>query len=1050
MFYHINISMKPRLLISLFLVIALHSLQAQQTTVYTEADQAYKRGMDFFDKGIYTLAQQEFQNAITQLRPANEPESKLLRGRAELYYAKSAIRTSQPNSEQLILDFIRNYSPDPLATQAIFEMGNFYFNSGNYDKAGEFYSMLDDGSLTSAQKSEANFKKGYSFFVKKQFPKAKPCFAAVKEDLQSDYYLPANYYYGMTAFFENNFDESIKSFQRVASNKQYSASVPYYITQIYFAQHDYNKVISYGENALNDPKIKNSKELSQLVGQALFERKDYIGAAKYLEIGAEGNAKMRMEDYYQLGFCEHKLGRYADAAKNLENLSGENSVLGQNAMYLLGDSYLKSGDHNAARNAFASASRMNFDVSTQEDAQINYAKLSYELKYTQDAVNALEGIGQGTKYYNEAQTLLGDVLLQTRNYEEALTIIGNVANKTPKIREAYQKATLYRGIQLMQENNIAGAQSYFEKSLKEPMDVQSKAIAQYWLGDIASQNKNYDQSENYLNQFLTVAKTLRTLPDESSVYTGEYLQGYNYLKQKNYGSALGYFQSCVADIKRNQGNIYSDAVKNNILGDAVLRTGDCLFKRNKYDDAVRFYDEAVAKQYSGYVYALYQKGIIQGLRGNNVDKLVALEKIPDQFPNSEFAALALFEAGATYQQLNQLDKASNAFKRIITNYKKNTDLINPSLLRLGLVATNQGNQDQAIAYYKQIFSNTPSSSDAKAALERLQDIYVNELGKPDEYFAFVQSTGYSVDNVAKDSISFKAADTQYDQGNYDKAIIGYSNYLNKFPNGGSAVQAYYSRAESYASLKDFDRAFSDYYSVVQKGTGSKYYPKATEKAALIAYNSQKDFTRALDLYTRMEKSAATDDKRFEAELGAARSAYRINKVDAVYDMANKVMNSASATKEQVSEASFYLGKVAFDRKDYSNATPALTKAIATGKASEQTDEAEYLLSYIEYLNRDLDAALKRADKASQNSTSQLWAAKCVILEADIYAEKNDLFNARAALNAVIENFKDNPALVDEAKAKLQKLNGKVGTTKTTKIAKPGEADKNGLMEMEKN
>ncbi len=1039
--------MKANIFFFICCMLALTKTSGQQTTVYTEADQSYKRGMDFFDKGIYNLAQEEFRNTITQLRPANEPESKLLKGRAELYYAKSAIRTGQPNSEQLILDFIRNYSPDPLATQATLEIASFYYNAGNYDKAGEYFAMLDESTLSGEMRAEANFKKGYTFFVKKQFSKAKPLFAAIKDDQQSEYYAPANYYYGMTAFFENNFDEAVKSFQRVSSDKRYAASAPYYITQIYFAQHDYDRVISSGTGALNNSGVKNAKELSQLVGEAYFERKDYANATKYLEVGAENNSKMRNEDFYQLGFSQYKIGKYADAATNLANLSSEDSKLGQNAMYMLGDSYLRIGDHNAARNAFASASRMSFDPSTQEDAQINYAKLSYELKYTQDAVNALESIPQNGKYYNEAQNLLGEVLLQTRNYEEALNIISKVSNKTTKIREAFQKAALYRGIQLMEENNPAAAQSYFEKSLTEPIDLQSKAIAQYWLADAANQAKQYDKSENYLDQFLAVAKTLRSLPEESSVYTGEYLQGYNFLKQKNYATALGYFQNCVVDIKRDKAKLYSDAIKNNVLGDATLRTGDCLFKRNKYDEALRFYDEAISKQYTGYVYAIYQKGIIQGLRGSNVDKLVALEKLADQYPNSEFAPMALFETGSAYQQMNQLDKAGAAFKRIITNYKGKTDLINPSLLRLGLVATNQGNQEQAITYYKQVFSNSPSSSDAKSALDRLQDIYVNELGRPDDYFAFVKTTGYSVDAAAQDSISLKAAETQFEQGNYDKAITYYTNYLNKFPNGGSSTQAYYNRAESYASdlIKDYTKAFNDYYMVVNRGAGSRFYPKATEKAALLAYNGQKDFGKALDLYYKMEKSAVTDDKKFEAELGAARSAYRLNKVDAVYEMANKVTANANATKEQIAEASFYLGKVAFDRKDNENAKNALLKAIATGKPGEQTDEAEYLVSYLEYLSRDLDGALKRADKASQSATLQYWAAKCVILEADIYAEKNDLFNARAALNAVIENFKDNADLVTEAKSKLQKLD-----TKTKKTVKSVDAEKNGLIEMDKN
>ena len=94
-------TMKPKLLLSLLFVVCLSSeIFAQATTVFTEANLAYKRGMDFYDKGIYNLAMQEFYVALTQLRPAPEPEARLLRGQAELFYAKAAVRSGQPNGDR--------------------------------------------------------------------------------------------------------------------------------------------------------------------------------------------------------------------------------------------------------------------------------------------------------------------------------------------------------------------------------------------------------------------------------------------------------------------------------------------------------------------------------------------------------------------------------------------------------------------------------------------------------------------------------------------------------------------------------------------------------------------------------------------------------------------------------------------------------------------------------------------------------------------------------------------------------------------------------------
>jgi tetratricopeptide (TPR) repeat protein len=1011
----------------LFVFFLTAKIAAQPTTVFTEANLSYKRGMDFYEKGIFTAAMTEFYQALTMLRPAPEPEARLLRGMAELHYAKSAVRSGQPNGEQLMLDYIRTYSPDPLANQAALEMGDFYFNQNKLEKAMEFYNVLDPSNLPPAMRDELYFKKGYALFVQKKFPQSKGELSKVKENKDFKYYNEANYYYGMCAFFDNNLDEAQRSFMRVAQSKQYAAVVPYNIVQIYAAKKEWDNVLNAGLRALDDSRVRNPKQINQLVGQAYFERKRYTEAERYLTEGSDGNANMRAEDWYQLGFCQHRNGKYQDAARSLENLSGQNSKLAQHGLFLLGDCRLRKGDRIGAKNAFSLASRMNYDKEITEESQWNYAKLAYELKQTQEAVDALQAIPQQSKNYADAQNLLSDMLLQTRNFDEALRVIQNSRNKTPKMREAAQKALAYRAMQLMQSGDKVGAKGYFERSLQDAPDAITRAEANYWLGYIAHEQKDYNTSQRYLGDFIRLAKTTSGLSAESSVHMANYLQGYNFLKEKNFKQAQTFFQDAVAGIKREYEYIGSDYVKNQVLGDATLRLGDTYFKSNQYDSAIRYYDEAVSKQYSGFIYALYQKGVIQGLRGNNVEKLITLEKLVTNYPNSDFSPIALTEVGQTYLNLNQLDKAQDAFTRVLTNYKEKKELVVPALLKLGLIAQNKGNNEQAISYYKQVFYNNPSNTDAKTALDRLQDIYVNDLGKPDEYFAFLQTVpGYKPDQIQQDSVTFRAAEVQYEQGNYDRAIQNFTSYLSRFPNSPHTISAYYYRGESYAANKDFNNALVDYENVVNRGS-SKFYNKAVEKGALIAYNSSKDFAKALDLYTKMEKAATEESKRFDAELGAMRSAYRLNRTDAVVEFASKVANNSRASKDQAAAANFYLGKIAFDRNELDKAQAAMQKTIQNGGNDEQTAEAKYLDAFIDYKKRNLDVALGKADRASTNNPYVFWAAKCVILQGDIYAEKNDLVSARAALESIVEGVKEFPELVNEANQKLKNLESREKT-----------------------
>ena len=119
-----------------------------------------------------------------------------------------------------------------------------------------------------------------------------------------------------------------------------------------------------------------------------------------------------------------------------------------------------------------------------------------------------------------------------------------------------------------------------------------------------------------------------------------------------------------------------------------MRAGDGLFKRNQYNDAIKFYNEAVDRRYKGFVYALYQKAIIEGLRGNTVDKIVALEDIVEKYPKSEYTDEALLQLGITYQEIGKLSEATQPLKKLVNEFKGKSGNINQGLIRLGLITYN--------------------------------------------------------------------------------------------------------------------------------------------------------------------------------------------------------------------------------------------------------------------------------------------------------------------------------------------------------------------------
>jgi TolA-binding protein len=613
-----------------------------------------------------------------------------------------------------------------------------------------------------------------------------------------------------------------------------------------------------------------------------------------------------------------------------------------------------------------------------------------------------------------------------------------------EIRKAYQQVAYFRGVQLYNEGESKAAKVLFIKSLENKHDDRITALANYWIGEINHNEGDYESSINDFKVFIKAANANPQLfTDEASLETANYAMGYNYLKKEDYTNAGRFFAAAVTGFENQK--IEDDYVKNNVFPDALLRAGDCNLKNNNYEAALTFYNKAINRRAKGQEYALYQKTIILGLQKKPVDKILALEDLAYKNPNSDYADDALLELGNVYLQLNKLNEATKPLTDLITKYDKKSDLINAALLKLGLISYNQDEIDRALNYYKRVFANNPNATEAKDALRGIEEIYLQK-GEPDKYFAFLETIpGFKVSDMTRDSLSFRTAETQYQGGNYDKAITSYSNYIRQFPNGRSILDAHYQRAESYYILKKYAESLPDYENLIARGF-STYYARSLRKAALISYNISKDFGKAYNYYSKWTE-VATAENLFEAQLGTVRSAYRLGgKKAEVYRLAEAVKIDPRATQTDKGEAAYYIAKTALDEANYGKAKPAFVE-VTQNLTGDQRAEALYQIAAITFK----EGRLAEAESLAQQHATELgdypdWLARLYILLADIYTQQNNLLNAQAYLEAIIENYSGDAAILSEAKQKLQNVKDLDASRSRIAPTKPN----NGDLEMEEN
>jgi TolA-binding protein len=125
-----------------------------------------------------------------------------------------------------------------------------------------------------------------------------------------------------------------------------------------------------------------------------------------------------------------------------------------------------------------------------------------------------------------------------------------------------------------------------------------------------------------------------------------------------------------------------------------------------------------------------------------------------------------------------------------------------------------------------------------------------------------------------------------------------------------------------------------------------------------------------------------------------------------------------ANADEQATAMYYAGKTHYKKNDLNAAKDNFDRA---GKKANnnQAAESRYLVAEILYKQGDKSGAEAQCNAANDaNASYPFWIAKSLLLLSDIYVDRNDLFNARAALEAVIENFSDDKDLLASANEKL--------------------------------
>ena len=1000
--------------IILTLLFTFFSLAIQaQNTAWLDINHAYKSGKELLDKGKFTAAAQQFSriSQSEQKSAAHAEQSaelSLLRENAQFYIAVCALELGASDAESLFLSFIDKYPANNYTKLAFYYIGRTYFAQKNYEKVIEWLTKLEGNNISGKESFEYRFKLAYSYFEVKKYDEAKSIFAELR-DGRNTYSELSVYYFAYISYLQKDYKTALTEFEKLKGSKPYESSYPYYISAMYFLDKRYDDVLNYAIPILKSSKQVYETEMFRIVGASYFAKSDYVNAGAYFKDFQKNDRgkTQNNQDNYQIGYTWFKLKDYKNAIIELEKLETADEYF-QSGMIALGESFLQTGNKQGARSAFFKASRLSFDKQLQEEGLFNYAKLSYELDFHQVALDATQ---QFIKTYtfsqkmDDAKTLLGEILLSTKNYKDAIDILESIPNKNREATEVYQKVTYYRGLEYYNERAFQNGISMFMRSNSNAVDDDIEALSTYWLAEAMYEVRKFGESVENFEKFMRLPAAKRT-----DVYNfAHYALAYAAFEHESYRKAATYFKRFL------QGN-EKDV---NTINDAILRLADSYFVLKDYGDALGYYDRIISYRTSSEDYALFQRGMIQGLQGQNDLKIATHQSLLQQFPKSNYSDDAGFEIAYTYFIKGEFDIAKTDLSALIEKYPRSS-YVPRALITIGLVELNQDQDDAALVTFKRVISEYSTTDEAKLALESIKNIY---LQKSDAAGFLDYANSTSIGNLSsyeQDNITFLAANNRFLMGDYQGTFESVNAYFDKFPKAVHDKHAKFIRAESLVKLNRSDEAIPDYEYILNDWT-SDYTEKALMSISRI-YLKDKKYNEAI---VHLKKLELTSEYKanYNFAINNLMEAYSSMKMpDETLQYVKFIRESDKSSEEEIFRAALFAGKANLLIGDTIQAVNELDKVV--DKTQTVTGaEAKYISASLMYIKKEYKKSLAAAfDLTSKMPSHDYWVAKTYILIADNYVAMKDVFQAKSTLQSIIENYdnKDDDIL-SIAKEKLDSL-----------------------------
>lgn len=961
------------------------TIQGQDLFSQQKQERVYKSATDLLEKNQFGAARESFTEFISLT------EGKTLRAiEAEYFLAYCALNLFHLDAEKLFSEFIARYPDHPKAVFANFDLANFFYREKNYQKAAGYYSKLDYATLTKDQQNVSHFRSGYSLFNQKMLKDALSQFNQIKS--QGGQYGPAaSYYAGFIEYSQRDFENAQIDLKRAEQNESYAKIVPYLLANVYYKQKKYDELLSYSTQVTAREGSNNAEEISLLAAEALYQKGDNRAAlsaySAYLKDKAEVADKGVL---LRAGYSAFLIGKEEEAFKYLKLSFSDGDSIGFYSAYYLGSLYLKKGQKEKALTSFGIARMFLPDQKLVEESSFQFAKISYDLGLPDQSILEFEKLLKRfpqSEHAIEVKELLAQAYVNANNYNKAIEYIESLPKRGVALDRAYQKATLLKGLDLFNKEDYKQAIQFFTKSTSYPIDQDYFAEACFWNGEATSILKQYESAIQHYQKVIR----LSGYANSEIISKTRYGLGYAHFNSQQYEQALFNFKEFVTKSARDQPN----------LSDGVLRLADCQYVSKDYTGALVSYRKAINFQTADVDYAHLQIGVILGIQRKYAESANEFDLVVKNYPQSRFIDEVLYQRAQLDFEQGNYATALAGYSRLLSSFPASR-FAPYAFMRRAACYYNQKDFKKTADDYITVLTKYPSHPASKDALLPLQES-LNLAGKSaefDKYLAGYKSS--NPDGQGIELVEFEAAKNLYFNQDYARAIERLTAYITHYKESIRVPEATYYLAEAAYRTKDLQKALDIYY-LLSKDKVLPFANKVVGRIAELEFRSGK-FDKAIPQFLQLSRVAGNKKEQFVAWNGLMESYFLLAQYDSSKVFAENILRGGSANAGATNKASLYLGKIAKEKGDFETAKDEFLSTLNSAQ-DEYGAEAKYLLGEVFYLSKDYNQCyLTLISMNSMFSSYTEWVGKSYLLLSDNFLAMGDLFNAKAVLKSLVDNF----------------------------------------------